>query len=542
MKSKNFLYYLVLFFGVLLLLVRLFELQVILGEKNLDLAEGNRIRKEIIPAPRGIIYDREGRALVRNVPVYWLDKKSGDQKEATVEPVTRERALKIKAGAETPPGELKTGVGREYLYGQALAHVLGYLDWEMKGGTGLEFQYNDHLQGQDGGEIIEVDTSGVKLREVDRLEPVAGSDLFLSLDAELSKTAFEALDGRPGAVVATQAKTGRVLVLVSSPSFDPGLFNLPKVPYLFHLEGGIGTAPWETRNTEVAALFDNSQKPLFNRVIGGVYPPGSTFKIVSAAAGLEEEKIDGQTLIEDTGVIKIGPYSYSNWYFTRYGRTEGEINVVRAIQRSTDTFFYKVGEMVGAESLATWAGSFGLGKLTGIDLGGEVDGLVPTPDWKQAVMGERWFLGNTYHFAIGQADLLATPLQVNMMTSVIANGGRLCRPSLAGLESESRCQDLQLKQATLELIKEGLVGVCSPGGTAGVFFNFEPRVACKTGTAEFGSVKASGYRDTHAWLTAFAPADDPEIVVTALVEGGGEGSDVAAPIVKKVMEEWFKSN
>ncbi len=362
------------------------------------------------------------------------------------------------------------------------------------------------------------------MREIEKFESVPGEDLHLSIDAKLSQVAYEALRGLKGAVVATEAKTGKVLVLVSSPSFDPNLFVRVNA----------------RDSSQVEQLLSDSDLPFFNRAMGGVYPPGSTFKIVSAVAGVEEGKIDETTEIEDPGVLQVGEYSYANWYFTRYGKTEGVIGLVRAIQRSTDTFFYKVGELVGANRLADWAKAFGLGRETGVDIQGEVKGLVPTPDWKEKVKGERWFLGNTYHLAIGQADLLTTPLQVNMMTSVIANEGELCQPMVKDGEEKEECQDLRLEEKTLELVTEGLKGACSPGGTAGIFFNFSPQVACKTGTAEYGPRDAVGHRETHAWLTAFAPVDNPEIVVTALVEGGGEGSEVAAPIVKKVMEAWFK--
>jgi len=239
----------------------------------------------------------------------------------------------------------------------------------------------------------------------------------------------------------------------------------------------------------------------------------------------------------DEGFVQIGEYTYKNWYYTQYGRTEGEIDLIRAIKRSTDTFFYKVGEWVGANQLAEWGQAFGLGRKTGIDLKGEIEGLVPTPEWKEKNKGEKWFLGNTYHLAIGQADLLATPLQVNMMASVIANQGKLCSPKVKQGEGEE-CQDLRLKPEALAMIKEGMREACSSGGTAFPFFDFSPQAACKTGTAEYGDPEGK----THAWLTAFAPVDEPEIVVTALVEGGGEGSDVAAPIVKEVMEAWFSKN
>jgi penicillin-binding protein 2 len=330
--------------------------------------------------------------------------------------------------------------------------------------------------------------------------------------------AFEALEDRPGAVVATEPKNGQVLVLISSPSFNP--------------------------NDITPENLTDVTLPFFNRAVGGVYPPGSTFKIVTAVAGLEEGKIDKNTTFTDLGEIRVGDYSYKNWYFTQYGKTEGTINLVRAIKRSTDTFFYKVGEWVGPTRLANWAQSFGLGKKSGIDLPGEVGGLVPSPEWKEE-KGDRWFLGNTYHFAIGQGDILTTPLQVNVMTSVIANGGKLCQPTIAQntsdggpkglLRGEINCQDLKLKAETLSLVKEGMKEACSPGGTAFPFFDFSPQVACKTGTAEFGDLAGK----THAWLTSFSPVDNPQIVVTALVEKGGEGSYVAAPVVKKVMEAWF---
>ncbi len=511
----------------LLLIGRLFELQIILGARNRILAEENRIKKEIIPAPRGMIIDRQARPLVKNKPVYRLKKENCDLgKGDCFEEISREEALRIEAVGGEKAADLRLDVGRDYLYGQALAHVLGYLgeaseeevrkvQWQLGdlvGRTGIEEKYEQTLRGQDGGVIYEVDTTGNRVREIGRTESLPGQDLQLSLDAQLSRVAYEALEGRPGAVVATEVKTGQVIVLVSSPSFDP--------------------------NQIKSEDLISEAKPMFNRAIGGVYPPGSTFKIVTATAGIESGKVDEKTVYEDQGFIQIGDYIYKNWYYTQYGRTEGEIGLVRAIKRSTDTFFYKIGEWVGANKLAEWSKAFGLGRETGVDLKGEVKGLVPTPEWKEKTIGEKWFLGNTYHFAIGQADLLTTPLQVNMMASVIANNGHLCSPKIKQEEKVRDCLDLKLKPETLKLIKEGMKEACSPEGTAFPFFDFIPQVGCKTGTAEFGNPEGK----THAWFTAFVPVDNPEIVVTALVEAGGEGSYVAAPIVKQVMEAWFASH
>jgi penicillin-binding protein 2 len=445
--------------------------------------------------------------------------------------------LAIQAGKGEELDRLRIDIGRKYLYGESLAHVLGYIGqvapeelsgfgYRYQGGDligrgGVEQSFDLSLRGRKGREIFENDAFGEKVRSIGKIEPRPGEDLYLTIDARFSEVVFEALGRNLGAAVVTEAKTGKIFALATSPSFDPTKLSL-----------GISAVDYQK-------ILRDSRKPFFNRAIGGAYPPASTFKIVTAAAGLEEERITGKTKISDPGVIKIGPFSYHNWYFTQYGKTEGEINVAWALKRSTDTFFYKLGEWLGAYRLSDWAKNFGLGQKTGIDLPGEVAGLVPDPDWKREVKGERWFLGNTYHFAIGQADLTATPLQVNMMTGVIANGGRLCRPRVVETEAEIECLDLGLERETVEIVAEGMKEACLPEGTAVPFFDFEPRVACKTGTAQFGSSTGSGQARTHAWLTAFAPADDPEIVVTVLVEAGGEGSKVAAPIAKEIFEAWF---
>jgi penicillin-binding protein 2 len=535
MKSRTYIFYGLLAVAFLFLLARLFELQIIFGAKNRGLAEGNRIKKEILPAPRGIIYDFQGQELVRNIPVY---RKKIQTSEFVL--ISREEALKMESRGETD--DLKVNIGREYLYGEALAHLLGYLGeanreevekgqfklGDLVGRGGIEEEYDDYLRGQEGGEIYEVDAHGEKIREIGRVEPLPGNNLYLTIDAELSQIAYESLEGKPGAVVITNPQNGEILALVSSPSFNPNLMNQAK---------DLDSQQFQTQQEKLQELLNDPQKPFFNRAISGIYPPGSTFKIVTAAAGLEEGKLKAETTYNDTGEIRVGDYSYKNWYFTQYGRTEGLIDIVKAIKRSTDTFFYKVGEWIGPTRLASWAEAFGLGQKTGINLPGEIKGLVPSPDLKEK-SGERWFLGNTYHFSIGQGDLLATPLQVNLMTNVIANGGSLCQPQLEKQSTENKekiCQSLELKEETISLIKEGMVGVCSSGGTAFPFFDFQPQVACKTGTAEFGDPEER----THAWLTAFAPLEEAEISVTVLVEKGGEGSSVAAPIARKIMEGFF---
>jgi penicillin-binding protein 2 len=252
-----------------------------------------------------------------------------------------------------------------------------------------------------------------------------------------------------------------------------------------------------------------------------------------AIAALEEEEIDKDYLFEDTGVITVetpyGNFSYSNWYFNQYGGREGKIGVVRAIARSTDTFFYKLGEFVGIDKLVDWEKKFGLGEGTGVDIPGEIGGLVPSPEWKKEVIGELWFLGNTYHNSIGQGYLALTPIEVASITATLSQG-KLCEPQIA---KDGDCKDLKLSKANLSLVKEGMVAACTSGGTGYTFFDFPLKVACKTGTAE---TNEDG--KTHAWFTLYAPADFPEIVTTVLVERGGEGSRVAGPIARKIMDYW----
>lgn len=486
MRRDKF-FYTIFVISFVILLSRLFYLQIVKGAYYRDLSDNNRIKLEKVPADRGVIYDRASRLLARNTPE-----------------------------------------GRAYPFGESLAQVVGFIgkideqDWQKclglvnchldyndyTGKLGIEKRFDKILSGQSGGILYETNSQGEKIHQISLIPPSAGQDIYLNLDAQLQQKALDILADRQGAVVISQPETGEILALVSSPSFDPA-----------HPE-----QPGAT---------------MFNRAISGVYPPGSVFKIVTSAAGLQEGKITANTLIEDTGEIKIGEYRYGNWYFDQYGRTEGEINIVKALQRSNDIFFYKVGEWLGARHLANWARLFGLGQPTGIDLAGEAGGLVPDPDWKQEYKGERWFLGNTYHYAIGQGDLLVTPLQVNLMTNVIASHGFWCQPFLqAGKKPD--CQDLKLNQETLDLITQGMIEVCQEGGTAFPFFNFTVNgqpviVAGKTGTAQFGHPEDK----THAWFTGFLP--DQNFSVTVLLEAAGEGSYKAAPVAKDLIDYYLKN-
>ena len=383
---------------------------------------------------------------------------------------------------------------------------------QIVGRGGLQERYNCNLSGVDGEELIEVNSLGEKIREIGIKKPISGQDLKTNIDYNLQKTIAKEMEGRLGSVVATDRK-GEVLALFSSPSYDP---------------------------EDVKNAIINSDLPLFNRAIGGLYHPGSIFKPLVAIAALEDGKIDENFRFNDAGVVTVesiyGNYSYSNWYFTQYGGREGEIDVTRALARSTDTFFYKIGEFVGINSLVDWMKKFGLTKPTDIDLNGEVLSLIPSPDWKQKTKKEKWFLGNTYHFSIGQGDLALTPVGIHRADLSVLNGGKLCNLKIVG---DTKCVDLKIKKENLKLVQEGMKEACQTGGTGYTFFDWKTKhsslsdsnVLCKTGTAE-----TNEDNKTHAWF--IASLDD--LVLTVMVEKSGEGSKVAGPIARNVFDEFFK--
>lgn len=522
--------------GFLVLIARLVDLQIIKGSYYRTLAEGNRIKRIPIVAPRGRILARGGEVLVQEREVkrrVVFNSDSGFEK--------------IEDTQNADESEIITEWLRYYPEAETFAHLTGYLGevsqeevgkvrgecpekgprrlgaWVGRGG--LEENYECILSGIDGEELVEVDAQNRKVRTLGRKSGLPGKDLKTTIDYGLQKKIREVFPDKRGAVVVTNG-FGEVLALYSSPSFDPNYFLARR------------------NNEKISQYLASESKPLLNRAISGRFHPGSTFKPIVAIAGLEEGKIDENYTYEDTGKITIntpyGNFSYLNWFYAQYGGKEGKIGLVRAIARSTDTFFYSLGELLGAETLGKWASIFGLDRLTGIDLPGEIVGLVPTPSWKLQVKGEKWFLGNTYHFSIGQGDLAITPIALNLAISAIANGGSLCKPHIAQelVPRGAKCREIGLDAKSVSLVKEGMVSACSKGGTGYTFFDFEEKsgikVGCKTGTAETEG------GNPHAWFTAFAPVDKPEIVATILVENGGEGSRVAGPIARQIFDYWFK--
>lgn len=538
---------------------RLFYLQIIRGSYYKYLSDSNRTKTVVIHAPRGIIFDRNGTPLVFNMPGF---REVVDNK--TILLSQEEALVKIAEGKQG----LEVDSLRQYPFKEAFSHVVGYIgqiskeeltssDYSTyKGGdiigkSGIEQQYQEILKGVDGKQLYEVDARGKLIRKLGQEDPIAGRNITVTLDSGLQNATYEASKNvTKGAIIVSSPK-GEILALLSKPSFDPNLFTMGSA-YKVSTEGSYLTLE--------DVLLDSSRQPLLDRSISGVYPPGSTFKLVVAAAGLTNKIIDENYEIEDSGVLNVGAFSFSNWYYTGYGGKDGNVNLVKGIKRSNDIFFYKLAEKIGVDKISETAFKFGLDKPLGIDLQGEKGGTVPTQNWKKSNIGEQWYLGDTYHYGIGQGFLLTTPLQVNSWAQIIANGGTLYKPYLLkGIKPQVLASKL-LDSNSTDLIRQGMIESCAPGGVAWPLYNLKIKneklkidnknflpvatgsadmrqvvVACKTGTAEHGG------KDTkpHAWITLFAPAYKPEIVVTVLAEESGEGSNIAAPIAKKILENWF---
>lgn len=553
----------VLAIALIILFSRLFFLQVIKGSYYRSLSDENRTRTSIIHAARGIIFDTNGKPLVFNVPGF------REIVEGKTRVIDNTKALSLIAQGKK---DLEIDQLRSYPYGEIVAHVLGYIgqiseeelkkeefmDYKMGdliGKAGIEQEYDRLLKGIDGKILTEVDSASKTVRKLGQTDPIPGENITVTLDTDLQKSVFSAMqDVNKGAAIVS-TPNGEILAFVSKPSFDPNLFTLPD---------SYETASESAYKNVYEILLDGDSQPLINRGIQGTYPPGSTFKIVVAAAGLENKIIDENFEVEDTGVLTVGQFSFANWYYTQYGRKEGSVNLVKGLARSNDIFFYRLAEKIGVDRISSMADKFGLGDTTGIDLEGEFAGLVPSPSWKEKAIGERWYLGDTYHYGIGQGYLLATPLQVNIWTAAIANNGVLSTPHLLKNEKLKIKNEKFLSEKTIGLIRQGMVESCSPGGVAWPLFEFriknselridgknfmeipvssgsadmrEVSIACKTGTAEVGGEDEL----PHASITLFAPAYDPQIVVTILAENSGEGSNIAAPIAKKILEAYFEN-
>ena len=582
----------VILFLVAVLVARLWYLQIHKGVEYQHLSENNRIRVQKIVAPRGDILDRNGKIIVTNRPCFnilWikedapepdvvikrlaaiLDVDISELLERIRESAGQPRYVPMRLredidwktlvyienhGLDLPGVRIEAVPVRDYLYDNFASHMIGYLGQiskkelqgsksdEYQGGDqigkmGLEKIFEKNLRGEQGKRYVEVDVHGFEQKQLQNQEPLPGNDLQLTLDLDLQLAAEKALEGKAGAIVTMDVNSGKILTLASSPPLQLNQFL-----------GGISTKNWKEH-------LENPLHPLLNKAIQGQYPPGSTYKIVTALAGLSEKAISPQTISYCTGSMTLHRRRYGCWK----RRGHGAIDLNRALAESCDVYFYQIGQKIGVNKLAQHAGSLGLGEKTGITLEHEKSGLIPTKLWKKKNRNESWQEGETMSVSIGQGFNLATPLQICNMTATVANGGTRYRPMLikAILDPEGKIIE-QLEpiidgkalgtKKSLDLIRKGLIAaVNSKHGTGGRAKLEKITVAGKTGTsqvvrlAQFRSVPEDQvpykYRD-HAWFTCFAPADKPEIAIAVLMEHGGHGGSAAAPLAKQVLEQYFK--
>jgi penicillin-binding protein 2 len=581
------------FFAVIIL--RLWSLQITNGKEYENRAYSNRVRVQEVIAPRGHILDRKGREIVTNRPsfnVVLIQEDSRDVADVLkrLAPVLGEDVSqlwkRIREAAGTPkylPIRLKEDIDwktlaylenhnqefsgirtevqpvRVYPYDDLAANALGYLGsiskkelakvdqtiysgGDLIGKRGLERLREADLRGEKGKSYSEVNARGFEQQLLKSVEPLPGREITLTLDIDLQQIAESYMEAgeKAGAVVAMEVNTGRLLTAVSAPSI-----------HIRDFVGGISYKNWQ-------ALLDNPRHPLINKVVQAAYPPGSTYKMVTALAGLAKGAITENTVLYCPGFYRFGNRTYRCWKHSGHG----PVNLQKAITESCDVFFYQVGQRVGVDALAEYANKLGLGKKTGIEMEHEKGGLTPTKEWKRKNRKKKWQEGETLSVAIGQGFNLVTPLQMCLMTATIANGGKVYRPQLVEkvidpegnvvesfspeLVSEVKGVDryFRLIRAGMEQVVQGKRGTARRVAVKGL------KIAGKTGTAQV--VKIAQYRHLkdddipykyrdHAWFTCFAPADNPEIAVTVLVEHGLHGGSGAGPIAKAIIKEYFRS-
>ncbi|NTU42330.1 MAG: penicillin-binding protein 2 [Nitrospirales bacterium] len=561
--------------GIFLILAfRLWQLQILNGDQYSALSENNRMRIVKTPAPRGIILDRNGVPLVKNIPSFKvsmiednlleadpdqlcrlvgigrteLDGKLSRKDNSPFVPITLrsglsfEEVARIEARRSDFPGLfIETDVCREYPFGKVGGHVIGYLGKispqqlknpelqhfppeAMVGQWGVEALFDSRLRGVPGERIIEVDALGRELRMIQEREPVKGEDITLSIDISIQKAIEDAFGQKGGALVAILPSTGEVLALESLPSFDPNIFSR-----------GLKAEDWK-------ALMEDKKKPMLNKAIQSQYPPGSTFKIITAIAALEEGVIDPSAKVSCSGGLNYGRWRFGCW---KHGG-HGPVNLHQAIVGSCDVYFYEVGRRLGIDTINKYATAFGLGKPTGLLLPPvrEKKGLIPSVQWKKEKLKQPWYLGETFVSAIGQGYVATTPIQMAMVMATLSNGGNIYEPTL--IKGKSKLVGkVSLKPETIRFMKQALGGVVSePGGTAAACRSSVP-IGGKTGTAQVVGMKKglSGeqYMD-HAWFVALAPLEKPDIALSVFVEHGGHGGSAAAPLARRAIEAYMKVN
>lgn len=580
---------------IMIYMVRLWHLQVIMGDSYRFQSENNRIRVEDIAAPRGIIFDRNGVPIVENRPAYHLVIIREDivDLDATINELAKlcdrnpeEFFSIIEANKTTPkfvplrlasdldrdclarieaqrirlPGVIiQLEPKREYKWNGTAAHLVGYLseitEAELRsekyqgyypgediGKVGIESAFEKYLHGTRGGRQLEVDAAGRRVRLLEEELPISGRNLWLTLDMDLQKTAESLLEGKTGAIVAVDPTDGAVLAFACTPTFDQEKFIR-----------GLTKEDW-------LALSKDPTHPLLNRCSGGAYPPGSTYKPFVALAALKEGVINATTTLNCPGYLQFADRRYRCWR----DRGHGSLSVEAALMQSCDVFFYQVGLKLGVDRLAQGVMLFGLGERTGIGIPGEHPGLIPTSWWKKQATGIPWQKGETISISIGQGFDLVTPLQMAMGYSAIANGGKLWQPYVVKRIEGSSADEIDeikpklkrkiaIEQRWFDLVQKGLTSVVEdPRGTAHMIRDPSVQIAGKTGTAQvvhvaqgvnrklFARLLKEKDRD-HAWFVGYAPASDARICVAAIVEHGGHGASVTAPLVQKVILSYLKA-
>jgi penicillin-binding protein 2 len=574
----------------LVLLVRLAYLQIYMNDKFHLMSEENRVRLVEIPAPRGMILDRYKRVIVDNRPSFnitvsedfitdmdetikTISKLTGVPEAAITYNLNRERSKYQKFHPLTVISDIPldqaaplithlfrmNGVAmvvrpiRDYVHGPLAPHLFGHMseiggkELEKKefsaykmgdiiGRGGVEETWDEDLRGADGGVQVEVDSTGKESKVLGELKPIAGNNLVLTIDWELQEFARRLMEDRKyaGAIIVMNPKNFEVLAMVSAPGFDPALFAR-----------GITPEQWEE-------LIADKRHPLEDKCISGQYAPGSTYKLITASASLEEGVID-----EETELYCPGSFSYGGAVFSCYKTGgHGRLSIHRAIVESCDVFFYRLGDKLGIDRLAVYGSGYGFGRPTGISIAGEKPGICPSTAWKRDYFGIPWFPGETISCAIGQGYNLVTPLQLLSAFCALANNGTLYEPRIArellspdgtSLEvyESKKTGTLPVSPETIEIIKKGFFGaVNEPGGT-GWQARIEGKDVCgKTGTAQVISGSfVSKYlpyelRD-HAWFVCFAPLNDPEVAVVVLVEHGGFGGSTASPLAGSILKKYF---
>jgi penicillin-binding protein 2 len=577
----------------LILVVRFYDLQVVHYDDYVTRAESNRIQVQPVPPNRGLIFDRNGVLLAENRPSYTLSivrervpnldatlqqiaglisvseddlenfRKALAQRRRPHESVplryhlTEEEIARIAVNEYALEGvEVEAQLVRYYPHGELFAHTIGYVgrisERELGGfddeayrrysGTysigksGIERFYEDQLLGEVGTQHVEVNAHGRVLRTLERIDPAPGADMHLFVDIQLQRTAAEALQGRRGAVVAIEVATGGVLAFVSTPSYDPNLFVT-----------GISHKNYQDLN-------ESPDLPLFNRAIQGQYPPGSTLKPMLGLGALESGVITPQWRIRDPGFFQLDDsiHKYRDW--KKYGHGN-QVDLHQAIVESCDTYFYSLASRMGIDRLHPVGAAFGLGEKSGIDIPSERAGIWPSRIWKQAVRGLPWFPGDSLNVSIGQGDVLATPLQLAVLATGLADRGVIRGPQLVervnGVKLDVPERPvLRARPENWDMIAAAMQGVVhSPRGTAKVIAKGAPfHMAGKTGTAQvIGIAQDAKYdRDKinernrdHALFIAYAPAENPQIAVAVVVENGEHGSSAAAPVARSVFDTWF---